>query len=102
MATKLLGRGEIENILVAEFIVVTRLDLNELALFENIGGKKEQKASFRWNEDPNESLPSYNCQLRLTADNAIEEKYTFSVGPSSFRGPLRIIIEKGHILEVSS
>jgi hypothetical protein len=100
MATKLLGRGVTENILIAEFVVVTRFDLNELVLFENIGGKKKPKASFRWNEHPKESLPSYNCQLRLTADNAIEEKYTFSVGPSSYPGPLRIIIEKGHMFEV--
>jgi hypothetical protein len=96
---KMIPHGETESILIASFRDVTKYVLSEMTLWEVIEGRSLEKAWLRWHQGKEEILPSFNIQIRITCEGSKEEKkYTCGVGPASSVGPLKMLIEEGHIL----
>jgi hypothetical protein len=93
---KTIPYGETKNILIATFSEVVKFDLSEMVLWEVVEGKSVVRGSFRWNQHPDEALPSFNIKIRITSENSGKSQtYTCSVGPYSFSGPLRMLMLQG-------
>jgi hypothetical protein len=90
---KTIPSGETESILIGSLSEVVKFDLCEMILWEVVEGKKNVRGSFRWNRHPDERLPSFNIRIRFTSENSDKtQRYTCSVGPYTFHGPLRMLM----------
>jgi hypothetical protein len=88
---KTIPSGETESILISSFSEVVRFDLSEMILWEVIEGKKNVRGSFRWNQHPDEQMPSFNMKIRFTSESSGKSQTCIcSVGPYSIHGPLRM------------
>ena len=82
--------------MIGSYNEVVKFDLSEMILWEVVEGKKNVRGSFRWNQHPDEQLPSFNVKIRFTSENSDKSQtYTCSVGPYSFHGPLRMLMLEG-------